>query len=135
MTAREDEPTRTNGDADLRAAFGAVRSEDAAGAPSFEAVLARSQRGTDRQLPWLVPAVTGTVAAAAVAIAVIAAARRPEPHVPTAVSIEKWTAPTDFLLETPGRELLETMPVIGEVPTIGSLDGADESEKRRSVGP
>src|SRR6476659_5864137 len=29
-------------------------------------------------------------------------------------SLAEWKAPTDFLLETPGRELLRTVPEIGE---------------------
>jgi hypothetical protein len=78
------------------------------------------------------------MAAAAVAVAVFTVTRRPETGPPWAPSIEDWTAPTDFLLETPGIELLETVPSIGEVPTVRPLNGLDESirpEKRRSVSP
>ncbi len=31
----------------------------------------------------------------------------------SATSITEWKAPTDFLLETPGSELLRTVPQIG----------------------
>lgn len=139
MTTRDDDPdARQDDGADLRAAFAVVRREDAAGAPPFEAVLAASRRATHRRRPWLVPALTGTMAAVVVAVAVLTVARRPEPRPPWAPSIEDWTAPTDFLLETPGMELLETVPSIGEVPTVRPLEGLDESvrlEKRRSVSP
>jgi hypothetical protein len=139
MTTRDDDPeTRKDDEADLRAAFAVVRSEDAAAAPSYEAVLAASRRIPQRRRPWLVPALTGTMAAAVVAVALVAVTRRPEPRLPSPVSIEEWTAPTDFLLETPGRELLETVPNIGKVPTVRPLDGADENgrpPKRRSVSP
>ena len=136
MTPPDDGTKRRADDADLRAAFSALRTEDAAGAPPFEAVLAAgSRRGTHRRRPWLVPALTGAMAAAALAVAIVAVARRPEPRLAPPVSIERWTAPTDFLLETPGRELLETVPSIGEVPEIGPLDGAEKTAKRRSVAP
>jgi hypothetical protein len=40
--------------------------------------------------------------------------RQPERHPgKPAISLTEWKAPTDFLLETPGRELLRTVPVIG----------------------
>ena len=32
------------------------------------------------------------------------------PHRPAAPSISTWRAPTDFLLQTPGRELLDSVP-------------------------
>ena len=139
MTTRDDDPgARQDDGADLRAAFAAVRREDAAGAPPFEAVIAASRRGPHRRRPWLVPALTGTVAAAVVAIAVLTVARRPEPRLPGVPSFEDWTAPTDFLLRTPGMEMLETVPSLGEMPTVRPLDGLDETvrpEKRRSVSP
>jgi len=39
---------------------------------------------------------------------------QPEPGKPVA-SLMEWKPPTDFLLETPGRELLRTVPAIGAV--------------------
>lgn len=135
MTERDGDAKRTDADADMRAAFTAVRNADAVGAPPFEAVLALARRDTHRRRPWLVPALTGSVAAAALAVAIVAVMHRPEPRVPPPVSIEEWTAPTDFLLETPGRELLETVPRIGEIPWMARLEGLDDREKRRRVSP
>jgi hypothetical protein len=37
----------------------------------------------------------------------------------TVASITEWKAPTDFLLETPGRELLRTVPRFGELKADG----------------
>ena len=140
MTRRHDDhDAKPDGDADLRAAFAALREEDAARVPAFDAVLAGASRSAaDRRRPWLLPSLTGTVAAAALVVAVIAVTRRPEPPPPPVASIEQWTAPADFLLETPGRDFLETVPRIGELPAIDTSEAADESgsrRKRRSTSP
>ena len=136
MTTRDDDPgARPDDGADLRAAFAVVRREDAAGAPPFQAVLAASRRADHRRRPWLMPALMGTMTAAVVAVALVAVTRRPDPRPPSPVSIEDWTAPTDFLLETPGRELLETVPSIGGVPMVRPLDADGRPPKRRSVSP
>ena len=141
MTGRDDErDPRQDADADLRAAFAAVRSEESAKAPSFEAVLRAASRGAmRRRRPWLVPALSGTIAAAALIAAVIAVTRAPEPRIPAVASIEAWTAPTDFLLETPGHDFLETVPRIGELPARGvgeaPDDGRGDPRKRRSISP
>lgn len=140
MTGRDDERDfRQDADADLRAAFAALRSEESAQAPSFEAVLGAASRGAvRRRRPWLVPALTGTIAAAAVVVAVLAVRHTPDAHVPAGVRIEEWTAPTDFLLETPGRDFLETVPRIGELPArvVGeSSDDGRERRKGRSISP
>lgn len=122
----------TDEDADLRRSFAGLRSEDARNVPSFEATVAAARRSGTARRGWLIPAATGTVAAVAATLAVIAVVRRPEPRSRPSVSIEEWTAPTDFLLETPGRELLETVPSIGELPAAAE-DG--DAARRRSVSP
>ena len=68
----------------------------------------------------------------------IAVTHRAGPPLPPMTSIEQWTAPTDFLLETPGRELVETVPRIGDLGVVGANEAADESgsrRKRRSMSP
>jgi len=95
-----------------------LRREEEARAPEFSA-LAAPGRSQGRPL-W-----SGRVVAASVCVAAITAAglwletalHRPhaEPATPVA-SIAGWKPPTDFLLETPGRELLQTVPVIGALP-------------------
>jgi hypothetical protein len=48
--------------------------------------------------------------AAVVLLIVIAVAIVPHHSTPPQPSITAWRAPTDFLLQTPGRELLNTVP-------------------------
>jgi hypothetical protein len=97
-------------DRDLYEAFQALRREEEAGVPRF-ALPAVAAHG---RYPLAV--------ATACLIAVLAAALwlmpghharsgRPER---AAASITSWTPPTDFLLKTPGRELVEGVPSIGE---------------------
>lgn len=103
-------------DSDLRQAFAVLRREDAQGAPAFDAV-----RGRVR--PRRLAPVAGLLAAASVAVAILGiVVRRPDPPLPP-TSMGEWIAPTDFLLDTPGREILETVPRFG---------GVDEP---RSVSP
>jgi hypothetical protein len=110
MTMRGDDPD----DADLRQAFDALRREDAKAAPAFEAVRARVRPRS------LIP-LGGLLAAASVAAAILGfVVRRPDPRPPVA-SMEQWIAPTDFLLDTPGREIVQTVPRIGRVVTPRSV--------------
>jgi hypothetical protein len=96
-------------DGDLREAFAVLRREDAKATPAFEAVRARLRAGPRRL------ALGGLLAAASVAAVVLGVVvRRADPPPPT-VSLGQWVAPTDFLLDTPGREILQTVPRIGGV--------------------
>lgn len=105
MTMRGDD---RDADADLRRAFAALRREEAKATPTFEAVRTRVRSGPRRLAP-----LGGLLAAASVAAAILAiVVRRPDPP-PPMVSMEQWIAPTDFLLDTPGREMLQTVPRIG----------------------
>jgi len=142
MTDRRDDNVRDKEETNLRDAFAALRRDDAANAPVFEAMLAaaeaRSKNAVNRRRPWFVPATVGTLAAGALLTTMIAIVRRPYQPLPSMASIEQWTAPTDFLLETPGGAVLETVPHIGTPPMLGPLDAAAESgprTKRRSVSP
>jgi hypothetical protein len=104
-------------DRDLRDRFAALRREEEARAPAF-AALATSRRQHRRLSPGMF------IAAAACVAAILAAVlwampllwkpqHEPGTHV---ASITEWKPPTDFLLETPGRELLRTVPTIGAWP-------------------
>jgi len=56
--------------------------------------------------------------------------REPKPRAPKPVtSIIEWKAPTDFLLATPGSELLRTVPQIGNWQRV--LDGSRAPAKAR----
>ena len=41
---------------------------------------------------------------------------------PVVLALSDWRAPTDFLLETPGLELMATVPVVGELPELPNMD-------------
>lgn len=50
------------------------------------------------------------------------------------VEITEWKAPTDFLLETPGREILQTVPEIGKwqgyIAATSATDGHSQVRKK-----
>ena len=104
-------------ESDLRAAFQALRREDTAQAPPFEAVVAGAGRRS------LFPGWAMLAAASLAAAAIAGALRWRLVPPPAATSIGHWTAPTDFLLNTPGRELLETVPPIGGSALFTPPDG------------
>ncbi len=100
-----------DGDDALRDRFAALRREEERQAPEFASLWpgrARAPRGKTR---WLVAAVCALIVVAAV-LWLRSAGRKPADV--SVVSLTEWKAPTDFLLETPGRELLRTVPEIGE---------------------
>jgi hypothetical protein len=102
-------------DLDLRERFAALRQEEAAQTPEFDLHRVPARERRRRLSPARIFAVTACVAVAvSVALWLRPASSRqqPEPGSPV-VSITEWKAPTDFLLETPGRDLLRTVPAIG----------------------
>ena len=102
-------------DSDLRDRFRALRREDAAAAPPFDATLtaARARRVAPPRRP------RGWLAAAAVAVAGVAVAlllTRPDRHGRTIdLATVRWEGPTDFLLVLPGDELLRSIPRFGRM--------------------
>jgi hypothetical protein len=82
-------------DEQLRGAFAELRRAETAHVPSFR-LRARARR------PYLRFAFAIVLL---IALAVVMIPRRaPQP------SLSAWRAPTDFLLQTPGRELLHSVP-------------------------
>jgi hypothetical protein len=113
--------TGNNDDRDLRARFAALRQEEEAQAPRFALPATRAVRR--RRTPGLIPVAECALAIAAAIFVLRFVALEPRrPSAPVA-SLTEWRAPTDFLLETPGRELLRTVPALGgwsdstQVPT------------------
>lgn len=102
MTAPEDQ--------DLRDRFAALRREDAAAAPPFDAVRASAVRPPSRRprLARWAPAITVAAAAVLVALGVLRMRQPREPLVSLATT--RWQSPTDFLLRVPGAEYLEGVP-------------------------
>jgi hypothetical protein len=86
---------------------------------------------------WSVGALA-VAAAVLVAVIVGVAVRRPAPMPSPMVPVEQWTAPTAFLLRTPGLEILETVPRIGGPvprPQPEGASGGRTVPKRRSESP
>jgi hypothetical protein len=98
---------RDPADAGLRARFAALAAEDARVAPAFTIPRAeRVRRPVSRPL---------ALAAAVVLMAGVGYAwwaTRPRATVPYPIDLAAvtWTAPTDFLLDTPGLALLRDVP-------------------------
>jgi hypothetical protein len=111
-------------DADLRERFAALRDEDALRTPGLAVMLRRRRRSPRRRSGVLA---AGAVLAAAVAALVVLEARHDRPAVPMSDAgprLVDWRAPTDFLLNTPGLELMHGIPQIGG-STIGPHPGPD----------
>ena len=111
---------------DIRTLFQTAHKQYEALVPSFRDTLAASKR---RQLPF-----TGRkallIAASFTVITVIFVRsiidhQKPHPETITAEFSRSthWRGPTDFLLKTPGLELIETMPAIpSAMPNYGNLE-------------
>jgi hypothetical protein len=97
---------------DLEQAFAALRHEEAEAGPSFAALWAATEeRRRTRTARPLRPFLLASAAAAGLLAVVLALWRVPAPSAVPALS--QWRPATDFLLQTPGRDLL------GEVPPLG----------------
>ena len=104
-----------NDDDDLRERFAELRHQDQAHAGDFDALL-RRRRATapPRRLPaWIA---VGACMAVAIGVA-LAPLRRSHPRPTLEMSITEWKSSTDFLLHTPGQEVLQTVPKLGAWPT------------------
>src|SRR5437660_8474898 len=106
-------------DADLGNRFHALRREDAAAAPRFDATLAaaraRAAAPARRRTVWLAAA-----AVALAGLALVLLVTRPDRHGRTVgLASVRWNGPTDFLLVLPGDQLLRTVPDVGRVHLSG----------------
>ena len=104
-----------NEDSKLRKLFASLRRADAVRTPEFERVLDRTR------LPehgvWRLAAAASLGLAAVIAAIVRLPHRHASPAIRAAAPmLADWRAPTDFLLDTPGRALLDTVPELGVVP-------------------
>jgi hypothetical protein len=111
-------------DPDIRDRFASLRREEAARTPAFEQVLRRAHPARRGIGSW----VTAGSLMAVVGLAALlwrSPHRSPGPEV-MAAAISQWRAPTDFLLNTPGMDMLRTIPRIGEpadaIPSIPELN-------------
>jgi len=126
-------------DRELREGFAALRRQEKAAAPGFSTLAQRTGEraggrsrqpgergtwGTRRVRPLAIAAATAAVAGAALVLVTSpwlgthapsgASSPRPLP------SITAWRPATDFLLRTPGREILAGPPAFGRASSIGA---------------
>ena len=121
-------------DSDLRKLFQEAREADEASAPDFRRIRRRAAEGRAKspRLRWGLIALPAA-GVLAVGLSLLVAGRGSDTpareSVPSeasevsALRLDDWTAPTDFLLETPGRELLGSFPPIGtSIPDVSVTD-------------
>jgi len=125
-------------DEELRELFSVLRGEDEAHAPPFMAEQGRRRNGPPLPSGWRLAA--ASVFAATVLLAVLVWLRHGPPRIPgvpgrgpvPVISITEWKPPTDFLLNTPGREILRTAPVIRLQPYLNST-GSPANRKPKTL--
>lgn len=101
-------------DRELAAAFSALRREEQESLPPFADVVRRGRARARRSAAPRRPRRLWAAAAATVLVALAALAAWLGPRTPgqrspaaEASSLAEWRSPTEFLLETPGREILD----------------------------
>ncbi|MGH0030428.1 MAG: hypothetical protein ACQGVC_11605 [Myxococcota bacterium] len=96
------------GDERLRAHFDALRARDARCAPDLDAAL-RAARSHARPHPrWRLGAALAAATAAAAAVLWFGPAPQPRDGSADLHALGRWRTPSDALLATPGRGLLES---------------------------
>lgn len=98
-------------DKDLRDHFAPLRQEDARNAPPLAAVLATARRRGKvgaRPVRWAPAIAAVALAVALFVVSVLGPNGQRQPLVDLATA--RWQGPTDFLLQVPGAEYLETVP-------------------------
>jgi hypothetical protein len=104
----------------LRRAFRELREQETAWSPPFRSLSSPKRRPSARKL-W--------IARASVLLLLVGALLISWPKKPaSSESIADWTSPTDFLLEPPAPELLESVPEIFE-PVPDYSDALASPEK------
>jgi hypothetical protein len=119
----------TDDDRDLHEIFAAVRREEEAHVPPIS-ILSLTARGRRPRLLSARLATGAACLATAIAAAVWLLPGSRVAHVgpnrgreQATASIGSWKPATDFLLETPGRELLEGIPDVGQWPGVVNAPG------------
>jgi len=118
-------------DSDLAAAFRSLRRDEEEQCPPFAAVLAETQRSSRRTVS-LRPALAAAAGIGLIVLAVWIGLQREAPRAreESQPSLAEWRSPTDFLLVTPGRELLASPAGLGH--SILDVRPATAYEERRS---
>ena len=97
-------------DTALRKLFAGLRQEEQQHTPAFAPLWGRRSRGQSGKGLWFAGAGFALIVVTAI---LLLRSERPNRNELSMVEITEWKAPTDFLLETPGREILQTVPEIG----------------------
>ena len=118
-----------NDDPMLRERFASLRRAEEARVPGFERVMARAGRRTNRGLWRLAMAASVALAAATVVTVQVSHPQRSAMIHAAAPMLADWRAPTDFLLDTPVRELLHTVPDMGRQRSPGLNDSGTSSRE------
>src|SRR5271166_203475 len=108
-------------DSRLRTCFANLREEDASVAPPFSRIAAAATAFSRRGSSLRSALAAMPVLAIAVMLAVLT--HRSTNAVPHELAV--WSSPTAFLLETPGKRLLNQTPRLGE-PLIHTLPAAQD---------
>jgi hypothetical protein len=105
-------------DHEIRALFDGLRRDEAKRIPPYR----RPTSAAQSSRPVFLRAITAMLLIAAVGILLL---RREQPQqpVPNEVASFTWTAPTDFLLDTPQSDLLRTTPRIGAPIPLPTMKG------------
>lgn len=98
-------------DTALRKRFASLRQEEQQHTPAFAPLWSGRARAPHSKGLWYVAA--ACVLIVVVAILLLRSEQTSRNEV-SMVEITEWKAPTDFLLETPGREIWQTVPEIGK---------------------
>jgi hypothetical protein len=103
-------------EAGLRQLFSARKRRDEDAAPEFERLLRRPARARVGQWSW---AAAAALLLVLVAVGIVWRARSGETPprtaaVPAQPTLATWKAPTDFLLNVPGGELLNSTPAFSD---------------------
>ncbi len=104
---------RVPDDCELAERFAELRQEVQRAPPPFDP---RAYRGAGRRTSARTTWIAMALAAAALLIVAVDVTRRrasPMPSVAVDLDATHWRAPTDFLLATPGVELLRDIPELG----------------------
>ncbi len=113
-----------NAESELRRRLRELRRADEVSAPRFHELLSRRRHaefGRRRAPAMRLVASIAAVGALAVALTLLSPPRPVKRAAAATPSLRGWSAPTDFLLETPGKKLLDSTPRIGgRLPDIST---------------
>ncbi|MBZ5491883.1 MAG: hypothetical protein LAO76_13210 [Acidobacteriia bacterium] len=115
----------------LRKRFVSLREQEQQHIPAFASLWGGRSRMQRSKSFWF--AAAGCALIVVIAILLLRSERTNRNEV-SMVEITEWKAPTDFLLETPGREILQTVPEIGKwqgyTAATSAADGHSQVRKK-----